>query len=88
MPKAAKAKACPQCSRKDFLEIFSSCKDASTWSYKGNEKDGYLPKLSGITPGEEIIMSVCVNCGRLRDFDKKQMAKDLEKAFDNSDEED
>ena len=81
MPKEKKV-SCANCKGKDFFEVDSCPRDGSCLTYKGETKDGYLPKLSGISHFEDISMKVCVGCGCIYGFDKEQIKKDLANAFE------
>ena len=58
--------SCQRCGSERVLHAQSHGRDCQNWSIGDNEGDGYLPRDFGIGAGDDMSVSVCLDCGQMQ----------------------
>jgi hypothetical protein len=59
---------CKTCGKDEVMTVDAKCSDLCFITYKGFEKDGYVPKDLGIGGGDYVRFSLCIACGQVQDI--------------------
>src|ERR1700735_917563 len=68
-PLAEAKNGCKRCGSDKILSFSGKCSDLCWTSYKGIEKDGYVPSGIGIDQqgyGDYVEGDLCLNCGQMQ----------------------
>lgn len=66
---------CDKCGSDRVIGFSAKCKDLCVSTYKGEEYDGYVPKIPGFADeyGDYLQPDICLDCGKVQgDFPKPE----------------
>lgn len=70
---------CIKCKSDKILSINGKCNDMCFTTYKGKERDGYVPRDLGVGGGDYVSFELCLNCGQVQDtFPKEPPSEETE----------
>lgn len=55
---------CQKCGSDRVFGINAKSSDLNFFTFKGVEKDGYAPNVSGVCSGDYVVVVVCLECGQ------------------------
>ena len=62
----AEARKCQSCGSDRTFTIYAHSKDLNDWEYKGKKGQGYLPYVGDLFGGDDVHMTVCLECGQVQ----------------------
>lgn len=81
--------SCQKCESKRVMSLYGKCSDRSNSSMQefDHEHDGYTPHINNVCGGDDIDITVCLDCGQLQgewplektEFEEECEAGDAEK---------
>lgn len=79
-----------ECGSKRILSVSAKCSDLCSASFGSLEHDGYVPSIESLGGGDYLEIEVCVECGRLQNFEPltDKQIKIAFKGDDDTDEDD
>jgi hypothetical protein len=61
-----KEELCQRCKSDRVAAVSARCKDQCWTMFRGKECEGYVPSWLGEDGGEDLIFSLCLNCGQVQ----------------------
>ncbi len=59
-----KLETCTECGSERVYRACGHGKDLNWYSYRGVERDGYLPCITNLGGGDDLEIAVCLECGQ------------------------
>ncbi len=57
---------CQTCNSDRISNVVAHSKDSSSISYRGHETDGYFQNIDNVCSGDDMDITVCLECGQLQ----------------------